>query len=116
MIPAVPFAVLFEAIVAAQAPECYTRSGIYLNLPGCLSPKPPEHSIIVIPTPTQQEWDNHDVVIWCQDWRTVPRMPSYFVKRATCPELPDGLKHRRNPPVFEEGQEPSIQPWDRYIP
>src|SRR5262245_30008727 len=45
MVPALPFAFLFAAIVGAQAPECYTLSGMFLGLPGCLPPKPPELSI-----------------------------------------------------------------------
>jgi hypothetical protein len=54
MVPALPFSVLFIAIVEAQAPECYTRSDMFLGLPGCLPPKPPELSMVVVPTPTEE--------------------------------------------------------------
>jgi hypothetical protein len=69
MVPVVPFSVWFAAIVAAQAPECYTTSGHLIPLPECII-KPPELSMTVIPTPKLEEelavgdtwyWHNHDV-------------------------------------------------------
>ena len=81
MIPVLPFSVLFVAIVEAQAPECYTRSDIFLGLPGCLPPKPPELSMVVVPTPTEEEWINHDVVYWRLKCHLPPRLPPYTTGR-----------------------------------
>ena len=60
LIPVAPFSVLFTAIVAAQAPECYSLSRIYL----CgQPPRPPDLSMILVPTPTEEEFINHDVLL-----------------------------------------------------
>jgi hypothetical protein len=75
MIPHVPFSVWFAAIVAAQAPECYSLLGIYL----CGErPKPPELSMIVVPTPSQEEFINHDVWRLKKECHLPPRgIPPY---------------------------------------
>jgi hypothetical protein len=75
LIPVAPFSVLFTAIVAAQAPECYSLSRIYL----CGEPpRPPDLSMILVPTPTEEEFINHDVLQWRPKCHLPPRgMPPY---------------------------------------
>jgi hypothetical protein len=75
MVPVVPFSVWFAAIVVEQAPECHTYSRHFLALPECLPPKPPELSMVVILTPTEEtgwQWDNHDVFYWRRKCHIAP--------------------------------------------
>jgi hypothetical protein len=81
MVPVLPFSALFAAIVQAQAPECYTRSGHFLGLAECLRPKPPELTMVVVPTPTEEEFINHDVLYWRPKCHLPPRIPPYTTTR-----------------------------------
>jgi hypothetical protein len=75
MIPVVPFAVLFEATVAAQAPECYSPSRIYL-----CGPKPPTPELSIKHLyPSDMEL-NADIVGMGSKEVRKPRMPPYTVR------------------------------------
>jgi hypothetical protein len=137
MVPVVPFSVFFAAIVSAQQLQCYSLSGIYLNLPGCLPPQPPPLTIIFIPAPSKEEWINHDVWRLRKNCHLPPRgMPPYvthggtlFQKESDCTKRalsnwgegePLRVQHCMRPdichideiPPRSWGPEPSVQAWN----
>jgi hypothetical protein len=79
VVPVVPFAFLFAAIVQAQAPECYTRSGHFLGLAECLPPKPPELSVRHFYPPDMEL--NADILGIGRATHSKPHIPPYEVRR-----------------------------------
>jgi hypothetical protein len=82
MVPVLPFSVLFAAIVAAQQPGCYSLSGIFLPLAGCVPPQPPELSMLVVPTPTPEEFKNYDVWQSSTECHLPPRLVPLYDEKA----------------------------------
>jgi hypothetical protein len=97
MVPIVPFAVLFAAIVEAQAPECYSLSRIYL----CgREPPTPELSIQHFYPPDMEL--NADILGIGRKEVHKPRMPPYTVRSnpiipQTCAPDEDGIRPERLP-------------------
>ena len=97
MIPVLSFAVLFEAIVAAQAPECYSLSRIYL----CgRQPPTPELAIKHLYPPDMEL--NADIVGIGRKEVRKPRMPPYTVRSnpgipQACAPDKDGIRPERLP-------------------
>jgi hypothetical protein len=96
MVPVVPFAVMFMAIVEAQRPECHALSHavwVCADEP----PKPPELSMVVIPTPTPEEFKNYDVWRLSKACHFPPRLPPYTTRFATAETTADCMKPTLTP-------------------